>query len=277
MTVSNIQSVATTQATIQSNRKVWSIIVDVALSALKKIKEAFAACMDAFVAFKAKVTGLLRPAHNQQLSEAPVSSINTQTSNLDERAAVGPINRKRANSFSAITSNSPTQRPQLRRSLSEGNLRDATVSSINPPTLIPNRHAAATIIQKNFRVHRSRVANPVKSENASLAPVKAAVIPENTVNQSKNLKYGTAALAVVAAATGAVLLKQNPEALNQILKDSKVLAGLALETGTRLSDTVVDGVFSGVKVAGEVARKIVAENFPNIQPIKGGFAYNFRS
>lgn len=220
--VTNIQNVAPPQATIQSNRNLLSKIVDVALKVFKKIKEAFADCMDAFVAFKAKVTGLLSRANTvrstprqQAISEAPVISIN-----------------------------------------------------------------AAKIIQKSFREYRSRVANPVKSEkveSAPLAPVTAGVTSENTVNQSKNLKYGTAALAVVAAATGAVLLKQNPEALNQILKDSKVLAGLASETGARLSDKFVNGVFSGVKVAGEVARKIVAENFPNIQPIRGGFAYNFSS
>lgn len=208
--VADIQNVATPQATIESNRNLLSKIVDVALKVFKKIKEAYAACKDAFVAFKAKVMG------------SPVR--------LPRQAIV-----------------------------------EATVSLNNTPTLIPYRHAAATIIQKSFRGHRSRVANSVK----------AAVSPENTVNQSKNLKYGTAALAVVAAATGAVLLKQNPEALNQILKDSKNLAGLALETGAHLSDKFVNGVFSGVKVAGEVARKIVAENFPNIQPIKGGFAYNF--
>ena len=124
MSVSNIQSVATPQATIQSNRKVWSKIVDVALSALNIIKDAFATCKDAFVAFKAKVTGLLRPAHSQQPSEAPVSSI---------------------------------------------------------------RDAAAKIIQKSFREHRSRVAKPVKSEKVESAPsvpVTAAVAPENTVNQS---------------------------------------------------------------------------------------------
>ena len=225
MSVSNIQNVATPQPIIQSIRKVLSKISDVAQKVFNKIKEAYAACKDAFVAFKAKVMG------------------------------------------------SPVRQP--RQAISE-----STVSSINPPTLIPYRDAAATIIQKNFRGHRSRVANPVKSENvesAPLAPVIAAVTPANTVTPSKNLKYGNAALGLFASAAFAVFLKQNPQVLNQIVNDSKVVAGLALETGTRLSDKVVDGVSSGVKVATEVARKIVAENLPKIQTIKGGFAYNFRS
>lgn len=218
MSVSNIQNVATPQAIIQSNRNFLSKIVDVALKVFKKIKEACAACKDAFVAFKAKVMG-------------------------------SPVRQPRP----AIT--------------------EAPVRSINPPTLIPD-NAAAKIIQKNFKSHKARVANSVKS--APSAPVIATVTPANTVMPRKDSAYGTAALAVVAGAAGAVLLKQNPEALNQILKDSKVLAGLALETGTRLSDKVVDGVFSGAKVATEFAKKIVAENFPKIQLIKGGFAYNFR-
>jgi len=284
MSVATINNVPTPQPIIQSIRKVLSKISDVAQKVFNKIKEAYAACKDAFVAFKAKVTGSPVRERRQAIVEddeaAAVDSNNTPTSDLDERTAVAPTTLRRAVSFNDITSNSATQRPQLRRARSEGNLPNATVSSNNTPTSNPDMDAAATIIEKNFRDHSSRVANRVKSENtesASSASVIATVTPANTVMPRKDSAYATAALAVVAAVAGTVIVTQNQEALNQIVNDSKVLAGLALETGTRLSDKVVDGVFSGAKVASEFAKKIVAENFPNIQPIKGGFAYNFRS
>jgi hypothetical protein len=147
-------------------------------------------------------------------------------------------------------------------------IQDGFVSEQN----LDQRKNAAITIQKFVKPKLQNKVVQEAVESKAKPPVKP---------QRSNSPIGVAAITLAGAAVGMLCLKQNPEALSQITKDTKVLAELTSDAASHLLGKAAEGVSFGCHHLGKAAeyganlvKAAVKESFPNLEIHKNGFSYN---